>query len=131
MEHQNPTGPGQYGSDRDTFLRVWQRVMPQQRPDCPIQPLPALPEGEGEPQPQAQGEPPEREGTVLARQPRLVQGDFPSWQDVPCLGEGAMDQAERLRQLLEGEELLWRRWKGLERRCPGVHQRALAAMGDD
>ena len=28
--------PGQCGSDREVFERVWRRVMPEDRPDCPF-----------------------------------------------------------------------------------------------
>ncbi|MCI2106113.1 MAG: ferritin-like domain-containing protein [Intestinimonas sp.] len=31
-------GPGQYGSDRELFARVWRRVMPEDLPGCPIIP---------------------------------------------------------------------------------------------
>ena len=136
MEHQisAQTGPGQLGSDRDTFLRVWRRVMPEPGPDCPIQirpepPAPALPlpqRTQTEPE-NVQAAPP---GALAALEPQTVRRDFPTWQDVPCLGEEAMDQAEQLRQLLEGEQLLWRRWKGLERRSAGTSQRTLAALGE-
>lgn len=154
MESQNcsQTGPGQYGSDRDTFLRVWQRVMPEERPDCPIQVEPAQAGGGalGEeaparspvPQPLAAGEgsscsvpavrpaphQPGDRGSLVALEPRAVSGDFSQWEDVPCLGRGAMDQRERLEELLEGECQLWRRCRGLERRSAGVSQRGLAAL---
>jgi len=33
-------GPGQCGSDRELFARVWRRVMPEDREDCPIRIVP-------------------------------------------------------------------------------------------
>ncbi len=33
-------GPGQCGSDRELFARVWRRVMPEDREDCPIELIP-------------------------------------------------------------------------------------------
>ncbi len=35
--HKSTLGPGMYGSDRDLFERVWRRVMPEDRPDSPIE----------------------------------------------------------------------------------------------
>lgn len=42
MEQELTGGPalGMYACDRDLFDRVWKRVMPEQRPDCPIDPVP-------------------------------------------------------------------------------------------
>ncbi|MCD8004525.1 MAG: hypothetical protein LUE91_02560 [Oscillospiraceae bacterium] len=143
-------GPGQYGSDRDTFLRVWRRVMPEPGPGCPIQLAPAGQSPAPRPLPGQMGletearslprqaetklEPlPDREenGGLAALEPGNVQGDFPSWQDGPCLGGGAMGQWEQMQRLLEREGLLWRRWRGLERRAAGMSQRSLAALGED
>ena len=36
MSEQNNLGPGQCGADREVFERVWRRVMPEDRPDCPF-----------------------------------------------------------------------------------------------
>lgn len=117
MESQRPTqpDPGLCGCDRDVFLRVWQRVMPEERPDCPITvehpqhfPVPAAPEN-----------------MRLA-----VEGagdDFPTPDDVPCLGSNAHAHGDRLQEFITRELARSRSYQLLARRS-GQGGRVLSAM---
>lgn len=126
-EKYSPAGPdpGMYGSDRDAFLRVWQRVMPVERPGCPItverpgernrpairpvQPAPA--EMGMRPVPAADG----------------AGDDFPTRDDVPCLGSAGAPDRERLQEMIRQELASWRGYQSLARRG-GQGGRSLAAL---
>lgn len=121
METQRPApgrpDPGLCGSDRDVFLRVWQRVMPEEREDSPIT-----------------VERSERaaELTTVAGQmsaaPRDEAGDdFPTREDVPCLGSGGEAERERMQEFITQELVHWRSYQMLARRA-GQGGRMLAAM---
>lgn len=109
----SPPGPdpGLCGSDRDAFLRVWQRVMPEERADCPIQvERPAVC-------------PPDQPAPVGER----ATDDFPKGEDVPCLGSGGGPDRERLQEFITQELALWRAYQMLARRS-GQGGRVLAAL---
>ena len=97
------------GMDREVFERVWRRVMPEDRADCPF----TLPEEEpapaGSPAP---AEPAGREG-----EPEPAALPAPS--------------GEALRQYMDGELASWRKCRALARRLPGSAGQALAAVADD
>lgn len=99
------TGLGEY--DRDVFLRVWSRVMPEGGDACPIMTVP--PE-----------EKPCRTGEVEGN-------DFPPPEDVPCLGMSAQEETERLRQFVTDEMHNWQRYRALSRRS-GQCARQLSAL---
>ncbi len=108
----SPSGPnpGMYGSDRDIFLRVWQRVMPDVSPTCPIlvdppaQTLPVTPTLDS------------------------CEDDFPSREDVPCLGCGAQSEGERLREFIARELACWKAYQYLSRRANGQSVRVLSSL---
>lgn len=119
VQRFSPPGPdpGMCGCDRDVFLRVWNRVMPEERADCPIEVVQ-----------------PTREMTVTAR--RSVQpvptwdssgDDFPAQEDVPCLGSGGVADLEQLQDWVRQEIASGRAYQMLSRRS-GQGGRVLSAM---
>lgn len=122
MESQRPIqpgpDPGMCGCDRDIFLRVWQRVMPEERADCPI----TVERPEQEPMPAAATE------QVRPMPAQDVAGDdFPTPDDVPCLGSGGAADRERLQEFIMQELSHWRSYQMLARRS-GQGGRMLSAM---
>lgn len=117
--------PGQCGCDRDTFLRVWRRVKPEDTPDSPIlvEDAPAPPEP-------AAAIP---AGPADAVQPpvRAMDGagdDFPNPHDVPCLGTSSAHHAPILQELIERALGMWRAYQVLARRAAGGAGRMLSAL---
>lgn len=155
MESQRPTqpgpDPGMCGCDRDIFLRVWQRVMPQERPDCPISveegeramqtlsPAAAPRAGKAAPAPAPacrntstpEPAPAARNNGALTPMPPATDAagdDFPTPDDVPCLGSAAMADLERLQELMGQELVQWRAYQILARRVSGPGGRTLSAL---
>lgn len=92
--------------DRDVFLRVWERVMPEEGESCPI----VVPRG-------------------LEGDPRHRGGDFPDREDVPCLGSAGREEEGRLQEMVDGELWRWQTYRMLAKRsCQGA--RNLAGMGE-
>lgn len=110
-----------YGSDRDAFLRVWQRVMPEERADCPVAvERPKPPHGCGaEP---AAGHP--------VPGGERAESDFPPPEDVPCLGCGGAAERERLQEAIGQALSAWRGYQLLARRS-GQGGRLLSALAGD
>lgn len=111
MQRNVPAGPdpGLCGCDRDVFLRVWSRVMPEENEACPIT-----------------VERPEQNDTAAP----AVEGaadDFPTPDDVPCLGSAAADEQERLQEFINRELNHWQAYRALARRS-GQGGRMLAAL---
>lgn len=109
--------PGMCGCDRDVFLRVWRRVMPEDTPDCPISverqeetPMPAAVPNQTPSCPDSAGD------------------DFPTADDVPCLGSGAGADLERLQEFIAQELIRWRAYQNLARRVSGQGGRTLASL---
>ena len=132
MENQRPNGqpdPGMCGCDRDLFLRVWDRVMPVERPDCPI--TVERPEGMNElavPAMQTMAVPMITERPDQPTPAADSAGDdFPTRDDVPCLGSEAMADQNRLQEMIGQELAAWRSYQGLARRG-GQGGRTLAAL---
>ena len=132
MENQRPNGrpdPGMCGCDRDLFLRVWDRVMPEERPDCPIvvervEGCAAVPAMYPMPVPAMQEE------AVGATSGRDRAGDdFPSRDDIPCLGSGGEADWEKLQEMIGWELAAWRHYQTLARRG-GQGGRTLAALAE-
>lgn len=98
----NPSeySPTQTSKDeQDTFLRVWQRVMPEERPDCPITvERPEMPAAPKRPAPDGSGD------------------DFPAPEDVPCLGSGGTGEQERLQSFVARELAACSAYRMLARR---------------
>ena len=107
MSEQNNLGPGQCGADREVFERVWRRVMPEDRPDCPFT---LYSEEE-----QVAVQPAEERKAALVPVP-VEQGG----------GDGAVLQA-----LIADELSDWRTYQTLARRIPGGNGRALMGMAAD
>ena len=134
MENQRPNGqpdPGMCGCDRDLFLRVWNRVMPVERPDCPI----VVERGQEMNQPAvpaAQAVPVTASSQSAARpRPAADQAgdDFPTRDDVPCLGSGGEADREKLQEMIGWELAAWRHYQALARRG-GQGGRILAALAE-
>ncbi len=103
--------------DQAAFQRVWERVMPQDRPDCPFT-LEATPDLSPSPQPLVRS-------TLL---PRPLQ-EMP--QSVPCLGEASMGELPRIEELAGEWAEARRTYRALARRMGsrGIFS-ALAAEKD-
>lgn len=109
MSEQNNLGPGQCGADREVFERVWRRVMPEDRPDCPFT---LYSEEETE---HAPVRPMEEKRTELVPIPAEQSG-----------GDGAVLQAFIADELSD-----WRTYQTLARRIPGGNGRALMGVAAD
>ena len=117
-EHSSP-GPGQCGADRAVFERVWRRVMPEDRPDCPFT---LYSEEETErAAAQAGGLEPAPAQPAEERKAELV--PVPAEQSG---GDGAALQA-----FIAGELSDWRTYRMLARRMPGGSGRALIGVAAD
>ena len=93
------------GVDREVFERVWRRVMPEDRADCPF----TLPEERALP-------------AVPAAAP----------EPAADLGTGSPARSgEALRQYIDGELASWQQCRALARRLSGPAGRALAAVAGD
>ena len=107
MSEQNNLGPGQCGADREVFERVWRRVMPEDRPDCPFT---LYSEEE-----QVAVQPAEERKAELVPVPAEQSG-----------GDGAVLQAFIADELSD-----WRTYQTLARRIPGGNGRALMGVAAD
>lgn len=151
MESQETTrmeqspDPGMCGCDRDIFLRVWGRVSPEDRPDSPIviteEPEQAVELAPAEEQPAASTVPAltaeavvpvQAAGSAEVPAARDRAGDdFPTPDDVPCLGRGAAPDLEQLQEFTAQELAHWRAYQALARRVSGPAGRVLAALAAD
>lgn len=128
MENQRPNGqpdPGMCGCDRDLFLRVWDRVMPGERPDCPI----VVERSEEMSRPTVPAVQPMPTEMIAQPMPAADQAgdDFPTRDDVPCLGSAGEADRERLQEMIGQELAAWRSYQLLTRRG-GQGGRILAAL---
>ena len=124
MSEQNNLGPGQCGADREVFERVWRRVMPEDRPDCPFTlyseeetehaPVQTMEGQKGTPVP-VSVQPAEERKTELVPVPAEQSG-----------GDGAVLQAFIADELSD-----WRTYQTLARRIPGGNGRALMGVAAD
>lgn len=113
------------GMDREVFERVWRRVMPEARGDCPF----TLPEQEGT----------EAEGAALpalavpagGAAQVVTLGQVDEGHDVPCLGPASAAYGATLQGYIDDELSDWRSYQALARRTPGGGGRALAAVAAD
>lgn len=109
MSEHSSLGPGQCGADREVFERVWRRVMPEDRPDCPFTLY------SEEETAQAPIQPAEERKTGLVPVPAEQSG-----------GDGAVLQAFIADELSD-----WRTYQILARRIPGGNGRALMGVAAD
>lgn len=115
---QTPIPPEGAALDREVFERVWRRVMPEDRPDCPFTlepptpentppaPLP-LPEGDMEMAPMAQQAVPamavQDAGSTppqAVQRPPAAARMEPVPPPEPCLGQASIGELPRLEELL-------------------------------
>ena len=111
--------------DRETFARVWSRVMPEPRPDCPIEAEPAavppVPVPAISPPPSAGRETPRADPGPACRR------DRPSGEGLP-LSEGSAAWLGELQGMVERAVAGWKEYRSLSRRAPGGGSRALGAL---
>lgn len=130
-------GPGQCGSDREVFERVWRRVMPADRPDCPFTLF-----GDGEAAPSEappalrQNDPPETPPTPCRENPaeepsRRVPRSTAMEEDVPCLGAASAVYGPLLQEFITHERADGQTYRLLARRAGGGAGRVLAAIAAD
>lgn len=91
--------------DQAAFQRVWERVMPRDRPDCPF----TLEE------PEELSPPPQP--LIRAALSPLPRQEVP--QPIPCLGEASIGELPRLEELIRGEQRLRHTYRALARRMGG------------
>lgn len=135
FEHQSrntsPQIQGETALDRDTFERVWRRVMPEDRPDCPFELAGGAAADTGESG--QRGSPPAPAGGSLPAVCPVPAGllSVPAGNDVPCLGSASAVHTPQLQGYIEGELSAWRYYQILARRAGGTGGRVLAAIASD
>lgn len=136
MEYENlpPSGIPSEGlgvDDRAVFERVWRRVMPEDRPDCPF-----VLEGE-QTQPSEEGAAvPAQSGQTGLPVPvhspaATLSPDMAEEQDVPCLGAASAVHGPQLQGFIEDELSDWKLYQSLARRAGGSGSRVLSAIAAD
>ena len=115
--------------DQEVFERVWRRVMPEDRPDCPF----TLGEDAAAPpavQPPAAALPAVVHTAPAGEQApsRPVVGEE---HDVPCLGASSAVYGAQLQRLIDRELADWRAYQALSRRAQGNSGRVLATIAAD
>lgn len=109
------------GVDREVFERVWRRVMPEDRGDCPF----TLAE-------QNEQEPDTLPVLAVPAAPQVVMlGQADEETDVSCLGPASAAYGVALQGYIDDELADWRRYQALARRTPGGGGRMLAAVAAD
>lgn len=110
--------------DQETFERVWRRVMPKPRPDCPIV-LSAEPAAS----PAVREAPPALPAVAASAPPdRPVAGEE---HNVPCLGAASAIYGGQLQQFVDRTLADWRSYQALSRRAQGNSGRILSAIAAD
>lgn len=94
--------------DQAAFQRVWRRVMPEDRPDCPIALDPVPLAGPAQP-------------------PPLTRASLPAPAQKTCLGEGSAGELPTLEALLDATVGNFRQYRALRRRGMGA-QKLLSAL---
>ena len=100
---------------QEVFRRVWDRVMPEGREDCPIvleeAPLP-----------------PAKKGTPA---PPPAPSVSPRAEGAGCLGEDSAPYGAQIQDYISHELADWRAYQALARRAPGSAGRVLASIAAD
>ena len=112
--------------DQEVFERVWRRVMPEDRPDCPF----TLGEDAAAPpavQPPA-GALPAVVHTAPAGEQAPARPVVGEEHDVPCLGASSAVYGAQLQRLIDRELADWRADQALSRRAQGNSGRVLATI---
>ncbi len=142
----SPDAPLLPPCDREVFERVWRRVMPEDRPDCPflLEQEPergpeSAPPAEVVPAPQADV-PVSEPGTALAvsapaaATPAAAEVRAPNdslENDVPCLGAASAVHSGQLQAFIDREISDWHTYQMLARRAQGAGGKALATLAAD
>lgn len=108
--------------DREVFERVWRRVMPGDRADCPI----TL--GQADP---PSAEVPETLPAVSAVPLPARQAVEAEEHRVPCLGAASAVYGAQLQQFIDGELSDWRAYQALARRAQGNGGKILSTLAAD
>lgn len=153
MKSEHDPGPltGMYACDADLFCRVWDRVSTAQREDSLVEVHdPTVTQvkqtAQDLPQPE-QIIPTETPLQNPVQEPQdhsvpwgtiedigsvdTAEDDFPSEDDLPCLGRGSAAQESQLQQYIREELEGWQFYRHLARRINGPNARALAALASE
>lgn len=140
---------GMCACDADLFSRVWERVGAEERPDCPVEVVPAARPAHSAPRETVPAERamPERmehtaqravsaeegveERRTAARTDECAGDDFPEADDLPCLGSASATHGGQLQQYIREELEGWQLYRHLARRINGPHARTLAALASE
>lgn len=146
-----PPDPIPCPCDREVFERVWRRVMPEDRPDCPIvldgaapaspleAPGPCAAPAPAVPCPAASGEAAvfPSQAAVQVQPPAAPLPAVPDGcgcgpdDDVPCLGAASAVYGAQLQQYIDRELSDWRAYQALARRAQGSGGRTLSTIAAD
>lgn len=120
--------------DREVFERVWRRVMPEDRPDCPfvLDDSAAQAQAAAPAQEQAQTPcVPERTALAPVVQPAPVSAALPQEDCAPCLGAASAVYGALLQQFIDHELADFRTYQMLARRAIGTGGKVLASIASD
>ena len=115
--------PGMYGSDRELFKRVWRRVMPEDRQDCPIelnneeQRSLALPNNQAD--------------SVSLSQANMPYENYPAEHSMQCLGEDSAIYGEQMQAFICDEVTDWKLYLALARLADPSGAAVLADIAAD
>lgn len=101
--------------NEEAFARVWRRVMPRDRPDCPF--LLGRPKEEGAALPV-----PASAGACH------VAAGSATEEDVPCLGASSLSYAPLLQRFVDRSTAQWRLYQSLSRRAGPMGARTLGGL---
>lgn len=127
----NGTGP-----NRENFERVWRRVMPEPRPDCPFTLYSdedhRLMPGGGEPTTPEDDlwKPPAMELGLAPMVPMPIAAP-PAENDVPCLGASSAVYGTLLQGFIADELTDWATYRNMSRRVSGRTARIFAEIAED
>lgn len=142
------SAPGANPTEEISFTKVWSRVMPQDRPDCPLVPTPQpretpAPLASPAPWPDKESVPAQAPQTsapitsersmlpVPTKSPQHVHTQDVMENDVPYLGASSAIYGSMLQAYIDQELSDWRTYLALSRRCPAGGNRILAALAAD
>ncbi len=116
MEYAETAAPRPLEDGHDLFRRVWARVMPEDRVDCPFLVLPV---------PEPEDVPPDAKAALPALPP-APEGPAPL-----CLGPACAPCLPLLRELAAGKLDLARAYRSMARQAGGGTGRTLSALAGD
>lgn len=135
----NAPAPSQVVCDNETFRRVWRRVMPEDRADCPFtltEPQPGPPAAELSPPEPAQPEVPRPDflSAAPAAAPVEVSDETDSLlleEEPVSLGRSSAVYLPQLQEMILRKLAAWRFYQQLSRRANGPFARTLANLAGD